>query len=225
MVVQAKRRLFSVDEYEHMGEVGILGEDDPVELIEGDVIDKSGPIGLYKFTTAEYERMIEAGILCEDDRVELIEGEIIEMSPMGRRHAACIARLITLFAPYAGKTIILNIQTPVRLSNYTEPEPDALVLRWRADHYEVGLPTPADVLLLVEVADTSLQYDQKDKLPIYARNGIHEVWVANLIEERVEVYTQPTSETYQEARIMKRGETFTTPALPGLTLTAEMILG
>lgn len=180
---------------------------------------------LYLFTTTQYERLAEVGILTGDEPVELIEGEILKMKPTSPGHAACISRLITIFAPYAGKTLILTVQTPICLSNYTETQPDALILRWRSDHYDEALPTSADVLLLMEVADVSLQYDQKIKLPLYSKAGIHEVWIANLPEEQIEIYTQPTDGVYHETHIVKRSESFTSPALPGLTLTAAMILG
>src|ERR671938_544657 len=132
------------------------------------------------FSVDEYYRMGEAGILTEDDRVELIEGEIIEMSPIGSRHAACVNRLNTLLGRHLRQTAIVSVQNPIRLDAYSEPEPDVALLRPRADYYESGHPTPADALLIVEVADTSADYDRIIKLPLYAKAGIPEAWLVDL---------------------------------------------
>src|SRR5215211_5706994 len=108
------------------------------------------------FTVAQYNRMGEAGILTEDDRVELIEGEIIEMSPIGRRHAACVGRLTNLFSKLLAERAIVWIQNPIVLNDYAEPQPDVALLVRREDFYERSLPAPDDVLLIVEVSDTTL---------------------------------------------------------------------
>jgi Uma2 family endonuclease len=177
------------------------------------------------FTADEYERMTEAGILSEDDRVELIEGEIVEMSPIGRRHAACVNRLNQVFTLRAGRDVIVGVQNPVRLDEFSEPEPDIALLRPREDFYEGAHPTPADVLLIVEVADTSVEYDRQVKVPLYARAGVVEVWLVDLSQETIEIFVRPVSGEYQSSRIVSRGETIEPQSVPRLSLNAEDILG
>lgn len=148
------------------------------------------------FTVAEYYQMAEAGILAPEDRVELIEGEIIAMSPIGSRHAGCVNRLTQLFSEKVSGLAIVSVQNPIRLSDSTEPEPDLALLRPRADFYAQAHPQPADVLLVVEVADHSLAYDRAIKVPLYARAGIPETWVIDLDTETVFVYQQPGAPGY-----------------------------
>jgi Uma2 family endonuclease len=182
-------------------------------------------IAKHWFTVAEYDRMGETGILSKDDRVELIEGEIFEMSPIGRRHAACVDRLTELFSEKLQRKAIIRIQSPIVLNDYSEPQPDVALLKRRADFYEQSLPLPADVLLLVEVADTTLESDRQIKVPLYARAGIAEAWVVNLTDEQIEVYTQPANGVYQSQQHFKRGETITVSGSLNLSLSVEEILG
>jgi Uma2 family endonuclease len=177
------------------------------------------------FTVAQYNRMGETGILTEDDRVELIEGEIIEMSPIGRRHAACVGRLTNLFGRLLAERAIVWVQNPIVLNDYSEPQPDVALLRRRDDFYERSLPTPDDVLLVVEVADTTLEYDRQIKAPLYARAGIAEVWIVNLMDEKIEIYVQPMNDAYQSKREAKRGETLNSPSAFNVTLDVDDILG
>jgi Uma2 family endonuclease len=177
------------------------------------------------FTVDEYHRMSEAGILSEDDRVELVEGEIIKMSPIGKYHAACVKRLNSVLNRRAGEYVIISVQDPIRLDDYSEPEPDIALLKVRNDFYAQELPSAEDVLLIIEVADTSVEYDKTVKLPLYGKGGIPEAWLANIREDRVEVYTQLVSGIYQKVRIARRGESLSPEALPKLVLTVEEILG
>src|SRR5437763_5948302 len=124
------------------------------------------------FTVDEYNRMGKAGILTEDDRVELIEGEIIQMPPIGSRHASCVGYLTSELAFALRGRAILYVQNPFELSSHSEPEPDLSVLRLRDDRYVRHLPTADDVLLIIEVSDTTLAFDQRVKLPLYAREGV-----------------------------------------------------
>lgn len=164
-LLETRRRKFNVEEYHRMGEVGILHEDDHVEFIAGEFFNsKTGERRF--FDAGEYHRMVEAGILREDDRVELIEGEILEMSPIESRHAGCVNRLNKLLVQKVGDATIVHIQNPVRLPNGSEPEPDLALLRLREDFYAEALPTPEDILLLIEVSDTTLEYDCEVKLPL-----------------------------------------------------------
>lgn len=138
-----------------------------------------------------FHRMGEAGILGPGDRVELINGEIIDMSPIGVLHAALVARLASWFSQKLGRAAVVWCQNPLRLDDLSEPEPDIAILRPRADFYTTSHPGPADVLLVIEVADTSLAYDLGTKVPLYARHGIPEVWVIDAATRRTLVFRQP----------------------------------
>lgn len=148
-----------------------------------------------RFTVDEYRRMAEAGIFSEGDRVELIEGEIVEMTPIGRRHFFCVTTLTHLLVNGVGDRALVSIQNSFRLSGRSEPEPDVAVLRRRPDYRSVDVG-PDDVVLLIEVADTSLEYDREVKLPVYAQAGIPGVWIVDLSGERVEVYRRPGRDGY-----------------------------
>lgn len=124
-----------------------------------------------RFTVDQYHQMAEAGVLTEADRVELIAGELLEMSPIGRRHAACVNRLTRLFTSLLGESAIISVQNPIALSVHSEPQPDMALLRPRADFYASGHPGPEDVWLVVEVAETSPEYDRQIKMPEYASAG------------------------------------------------------
>jgi Uma2 family endonuclease len=179
----------------------------------------------WQFTTTEYERMAEAGILSEDDRVELVEGEVLKMTPIGSRHAACVNRLNTLVSQQVGGSVIVSVQNPVRLTQYTEPQPDLALLRPRADFYSEGHPAPEDVLLIVEVAETSLGYDRDVKLPLYARAGIPEVWIVDLDREEILAYSRPREGAYGESERELRGGTVSSRVLPGLALEVGDVIG
>ena len=177
------------------------------------------------FNVDEYYRMIDAGILSEDDRVELIEGEVIKMSPIGKLHAACVKRLNELFVFLVGRTAIVSVQDPIRLSDFSEPQPDLALLKRRDDFYSSGHPTPDDVLLVVEVADSSVQYDRVIKMPLYARSGIPEAWLVDVARDLVEVYARPVNGQYQDFLEARRGETLTLSSLPNLAISVDDILG
>lgn len=177
------------------------------------------------FTVTEYERMASAGILNEDDRVELLEGEIIAMSPIGSLHAACVNRLNSLLTTAVGRAAVVSVQNPIRLTDFSEPEPDVALLRPRSDFYAQSHPTPADALLLIEVADTSLPYDRDTKIPLYARATIPEVWLVDLERETVTQYTRPSGEVYREVNQAGRGRSLASPIIPGLILNVDEILG
>ncbi|MBD2294182.1 Uma2 family endonuclease [Anabaena sphaerica FACHB-251] len=178
-----------------------------------------------RFTVEQYHQMNEAGILTEDDRVELINGEIIEMSPIGRRHAACVNRLNFLFSQLLGKRVIVAVQNPIILDNLSEPQPDISLLKPRADFYESGLPQAQDTFLLIEVADSSIEYDRKIKIPLYASSGISEVWLVDIYEQLIIVYRQPTANGYSEIKTFHLGDIVDILAFPGINLTVESILG
>ncbi|RMF89709.1 MAG: Uma2 family endonuclease [Nitrospinota bacterium] len=177
------------------------------------------------FTVEEYHQMARAGILTEDDRVELIEGEIVEMAPLGSRHAACVDRLTQLFVERLGRQAIVRVQSPIRVGEYSEPQPDLTLLRPRSDFYATAHPTPRDVLLVVEVAETSTDYDREIKGPLYARAGIPEIWLVDLSRGIVEIYRQPTVQGYQVVEQRGPNTHLTLAVLPSLTLSVDEILG
>lgn len=177
------------------------------------------------FSVTEYYRMAAAGVFSEDDRVELIEGEIIEMNPIGSRHAACVGRLTKILERLAGDRAIVWVQNPVQINDYSEPLPDVALLKRRDDFYAQANPQSADVLLIIEVADSSVDYDHNIKLPLYAQAGIAEMWLVNLPQESIEVYTQPLNDAYLETRLIKRGESLAAKSIPNLTIDADAILG
>jgi Uma2 family endonuclease len=176
------------------------------------------------FSVDEYHRMAEVGIFSEDDRVELIEGEIVEMAPIGNRHAFCVREFTNRVTPKLGPAAVIDVQNPLRIGDYSEPEPDLMLLRRRADSYRSGIPTPEDVLLLIEVADSSLPFDRDTKVPLYARNGIREVWVVNLDAAVIEVYRQPSETGYGEVLRLRQGDTLAPEALPNLVLEVSALL-
>jgi len=177
------------------------------------------------FSVTEYEHMAAAGVLTEDDHVELIEGEIFAMSPLGPRHAAVTSRLNRLFHHLPGDLVLIRIQVPIRLSDFSAPEPDLALVHPRSDFYVGGHPEPEDIILLVEVADSSLAYDREVKIPLYARAGIPEVLLIAPVHQLVEVYQQLSPEGYQQITQKRRGDTIQLAAFPGLTIAVESILG
>lgn len=169
--------------------------------------------------------MAETGILGEDDRVELIEGEIIEMTPIGSPHAGCVAYLTELFIRGAEGRATVIVQSPLRLDRHTEPQPDLMLARRRDDFYRERHPGPDDVLLLVEVADTSGRYDRGVKLPLYANAGIPEVWIIDLAQHRLEAYRLPSPDGYGEVRELGTGDRVAPVAFEDLLIEVGELLG
>lgn len=175
-----------------------------------------------RITAQEFRKMAEAGVF--GDRVELIRGEIVTMAPIGQRHAGLVSRLIHLFAPQATRQATVSVQGPLALPGDHEVYPDFMLLRYRHDDYTSGIPTAADALLVVEVADTSLAYDRTIKVPLYAQAGIRELWLLAIPEVRLWVYRQPHSETYQELFEAPRGGTLSPLHLPDVTISVGELL-
>ena len=181
----------------------------------------TGPFApLRLFTVAEYYRMGQVGILPEDDRVELIEGRVVERGAISSHHAGCVNKLMALLPGIVtAEPVIVRVQNPLHFSDYSEPQSDVAVVRARADFYSSAHPTADDVLFLIEVADASLMYDHHTKLPLYARSGIAEVWLVDLLNHVVEVHTAPTADGYEHT------ERFAGAALlPRLGVAASDIL-
>lgn len=178
-----------------------------------------------KFDVGEYYRLAEAGILREGDRVELIEGEIVQMVPIGSGHSGAVNALTYLLMRAAGERATVTAQSPLRLSDSSEPMPDAMLLKPRTDFYRGGHPTAADVLLLIEVAQSSLRYDRGVKLPLYARHGVPEVWIVDLAGRVVEVHRARGADGYAESTSHAAGAMLEPALLPGLRVAAADILG
>jgi Uma2 family endonuclease len=215
---QPARHRLTVDDYYKMAEAGILGRDARVELIDGEIIDRFPTPARHRLDVDAYYKMAEAGILTRDDRVELIDGEIIDLNAIGSPHAAMTNRLTQLFAQVAvERTALLSIQNPLRLDAYSEPEPDLMLLRQRSDYYEASHPAAGDVLLLVEISDSSLTYDRGKKLGLYARYGVPEVWIVDIAGAAVEIFRQPRDGAY-ESRERQTSGSLLPSGVPGLAI-------
>ncbi len=187
MTVQTKRRRFSLDQYHRMGHTRVLGV---------------------------------------DDRVELVDGEVVELSSITTRHAATVARIAHLFATRLDRRALVWTQNPLSLTQYqSEPLPDLMLLVPRADFYVEGLPEPPSVRLLIEVADASLYYDRQKKLPLYARSGVTESWLANVDVKRLEIHRNPGRLRYRSVRLPTASETFSPAAFPDVKLTMRDLFG
>ena len=176
-------------------------------------------------TADEYERMGEAGIFGAGTRLELIEGEIYKMPPIGSSHAACVDFLVLTLNELSQRRFIVRAQNPIRLSDFSEPQPDIALLRWRDDFYRQRHPTPADVLLVVEVAGTTVGTDRAVKVPLYAAAGIPETWIVNLPDEQIEVYAEPADGTYQIVKHYRRGERAQSHTVADLAVSVAEVLG
>jgi Uma2 family endonuclease len=185
---------------------------------------QAAPLTRRRFNVDDYYAMARAGILGEDERVELLDGEVVEMTPIGIRHAACVDRLTDSFTRrFAGRAIV-RVQNPVRLDGYCEPEPDVTLLRPPLDRYADAHPAPEDVLLIVEVADTSLRRDRVGKLPLYAGAGIAEVWIVNVEDREIEVYRETVGARYAKVQRLRQGSVAPL-AFPDEAIEIEEILG
>lgn len=182
-------------------------------------------LGRRPFTTAEYHRLIEIGVLTKDDRVELLDGAIIQLASISPRRAAGGNRLAELLGSKTRASAIVSVRHPLQLGEYSELQPALALLKRRPDYYAQNHPVPADVLLVIEVADESVADEFEVKLPLYARAGVSEVWLLDLCSDRIEVRSQPASGVYQEARIILRGQKVVSQALSQLKLKADDILG
>ena len=169
-------------------------------------------------SVTEYHRMGEVGILGERDRVELIEGELVAMSPIGSYHVGTVITLTQSLSQAVGNRALVSVQNSVRLDDFSEPEPDFALLRQRPDHYRDALPRPADILLLIEVADTSLNYDRAIKRALYARHAIPEFWIINLSAGEVEVCRGPTADGYASLQRFGRDGGVEPVLLPGVRI-------
>lgn len=176
------------------------------------------------FTVEEYEQMVAAGVLREDDRLELIEGDILAMSPIGGLHIRVVNRLTRLFIQQLNDRAVVSVQNPVRLSN-SEPQPDLAILRPEAEERAATIPARDDLLLLIEVSDTTAVYDQSVKVPLYGREGVRETWLVHPTSSVVEVYRGPSAGGYKTKETFASGAVLSPQALPDVSLTVDDILG
>lgn len=177
------------------------------------------------FTVADYHRMAETGVLRPEARVELLDGQVVEMSPIGSRHAGCVNRLTRMLIRAVADRATVAIQNPAVLDDFSEPQPDIAVSKFRQDGYAARHPGPDDVLLLIEVMVTSADFDRDVKVPLYARAGIPEVWLVDLEAAAIEVYGEPGEEGYAMVRTAARGDQVSPLTLAHVVLPVSDILG
>jgi Uma2 family endonuclease len=185
----------------------------------------AAPVRKWRFTADDYQRMGEAGILRREDRVELIDGEIVAKMTIGPRHCATVDRATRVFAARAVDSAIVRIQGAVRLNLFNQPEPDLVLLRVRPDFYESAHPGPADILLIIEVAESSIDFDRDVKGPLYARLGIHEYWLVDLNENVLYRHLLPGRDHYRTVREYVRGQSLAPELLPDCVVSTSELLG
>jgi Uma2 family endonuclease len=178
----------------------------------------------HRFTVDDYHRLGELGFFDPEIRTELLEGEIIDMATVREPHAECVDLLAARFIRALDPTVRVRVQNPVRLSRLSEPLPDLVLARARPGGFVRSHPEPDEILLLIEVADTSYAKDRELKLPLYATAGIPEVWIVNLLERRIEVYRRPAGSQYTEMQFVGEGETVTPAALPTVVVAVDAVM-
>jgi Uma2 family endonuclease len=180
----------------------------------------------YRFTVPEYHRIGEVGILDEDAKIELLVGDIVVREPPGPYHAGTVDRLNALWVSRLVGRAVVRVQNPIELPEVdSEPQPDLALLRPRADFYTTAHPRAADVLLVVEVADSSARPDRRVKISLYARAAIREVWLVDLTSRQLELYRHPSADGYREVRTARDDEGVSPEAFPDLRLTPSDLLG
>ena len=179
----------------------------------------------YRFTTKQYHCIGEIGIFPPDVRTELVDGLVRRMPPIHPPQASIVNRLNAVLAAKLQGRAVVAIQNPIRLDDFNEPQPDVTVLRLRDDYYASQHPTPADVLLAIEVADTSLSYDRDEKLPLYGRTGILESWLVDVQAGTVTVFTKPHAGGYGQQRVLSRGQDIVSESVENLRLQVDEVLG
>ena len=177
-----------------------------------------------KFTVEEYYRMAEVGILHPDERVELLEGAIISMPPIGPLHNSGVDRSNFQFGQSNAGRYIVRAQGAIRLNDNSEPEPDVALLRFQEDFYATNQPTPENILLVIEVSDSSLTYDRDVKVNLYAQAIIPETWIMNLVDDCIEAFTGPGPEGYANHAVYRRGDRIAPSTLPDVEFAVEDLL-
>jgi len=172
----------------------------------------------HPLTVDDYHRMGDEGILHHDDRIELVEGEIVRMPPIGPAHAGKVSRLSQLFTRLLGDRAIVWAQNPILLPPHNEPQPDIAILLSRPDFYESALPVAGDILLLIEVSDTSLAFDRDKKQPVYARFGIPEFWIVDVNAKRVTIFREPSPTGYRNIEIARADADLVPTMIPDIAV-------
>lgn len=185
---------------------------------------ESGPVR-YRLTVDEFDRMCEVGIFDEDDRIELLDGQLYGMPPAGDWHNAGVSSISEELRPRQRGEHIVFTQNSVQIGPASKPQPDVTILRYRADHYRDGGPKTGDILLVVEVSDTSVRHDREFKLGPYAASGVPEVWIVTRAPAAIEVYRGLRAGVYTDTRTFARGESVTTDAIPGISVAVADVTG
>lgn len=185
----------------------------------------SYPVTRHRFTVVEYHQMIANGILTREDRVELLNGEVVEMSPISPTHASAVKLINKFFQRRVDDSVIVSVQDPIQLDDYSEPQPDIALLKARSDFYKLSHPQAHDILLVIEVAESSAVRDRVLKAPAYARALIAELWIVDLQQDLIEVYHSPLNGVYQVKRQAQRGGTLMPQLLPTLSVPTDEMLG
>ena len=185
---------------------------------------QQAPVERWRFTVDDYYRMGEVGILPHDARVELVNGDVIQMPPIGSHHNGSVIGLDELLRERLGRRVTISNQGPLVLRQYGTPQPDLMILRRRDDYYRSANPTAADVLLLIEIADSSLTHDRDTKAPMYAQAGIADYWIVNLVDLHLLVYRQPVDGVYRSVQILGTEDSIQPLAFPDVTITVSEIL-
>jgi Uma2 family endonuclease len=176
------------------------------------------------FTVHDYHRMVDAGILREGDRVELIRGEVLAMSPIGPRHNAAILRANYTLSRIVEDKALVGVQGSIRLDEYDEPQPDIYLLCPKEDFYASGHAGPSDIFLIIEMADSSLEYDQEIKMPLYAETGVPEYWIADIRNDRLITYGDPVKNAYTSILEFHRGDKVAPRLLPEYPIPVDALL-
>ena len=187
-------------------------------------IESSQLLTRRRYTVADYHRLPEVGILSPDERVELIDGQVVEMAPIGSRHSNAVKGLTRRLYRRLGDDVIISVQDPLRLDNHNEVQPDVMVLRGPADDRPRPLPTVADVLLLIEVSDTSSRIDREIKVPLYASSGVQDVWVLDLDARLLRCYREPRGAEYMQVQVLAQPGLVALPGLQGLAIDVSGLL-
>jgi len=183
------------------------------------------PLPRKLFTAVEYNKMIEAGVFDENLRLELIDGDIFEMSPVSSQHITIVNRLNRILSLLLANVAIVNIKKRVVLNENSVPQPDLSLIKWREENYAQGLPVAEDILVVIEVSDTPSEEIRDANIPVYARAGLPEVWLTDLYNDRIEIYSQPLKGKFRNIRTVQRGQEVFSKTIPQLKLHADEILG
>ena len=234
------RHRFTEDDLECLYEFGVLGPDDRVELIEGRLINSKGATGREsramdavpdswtpsrRFRTLEYYRMWEIGLFASETRVELIEGEIIDRAPIGSPHCGTVGWLNEVLCATLRGHAMVRAQGPIKLSDFSHPQPDIALLERRKDFYRGAHPGPPETFLIIEVSESSLRMDQMVKVPLYAHFEIPELWIVDLVHERLHMYRAPRDGEYTDVTSVEKLGVTAVSALPGVSVDLSDLFG